>query len=211
MTRHHPSEALLLDYATGALAPCARLVITSHLCACQACGDTVAGIEAVGGALLSALPPAAMKADALAWALARIERPAPAATSILAARPDWIVVPPEVLQAAKERRRWAAPGVWVAQVAKGPGKARSYILGVGAGMSVPRHTHRGLEMICVLKGSYRDGETLHGPGDFACNDDTVEHRPVIAQDGDCVCLVSTDHALIPLDWVGRLFQPIVGI
>jgi putative transcriptional regulator len=78
-------------------------------------------------------------------------------------------------------------------------------------MSVPRHSHRGRELVCVLKGAYRDGETLHRPGDFACSDEAVDHRPQITTDGECVCLVAAEGPLVPRDWVGRLFQPIVGI
>ena len=208
--QHHPDATLLLDYGTGALDRNARLVVSGHLGVCEHCRRIVAETEAVGGALLAALPPATLQPDALARALARIERPTP-----LPALPpppsDWIVVPPAVTEAARDRRRWAAPGVWVATVARGPGKSRSYLLGIAAGMGVPRHTHRGAEMICVLKGAYRDGEVLHGPGDFARNDETVEHQPRITADGECVCLIAAEGALVPRDWVGRFFQPLVGI
>jgi putative transcriptional regulator len=78
-------------------------------------------------------------------------------------------------------------------------------------MGVPRHTHRGAEMICVLKGAYHDGRALHGPGDFAWNDETVEHQPRSTVDGECICLISAEGALVPRDWVGRIFQPLVGI
>jgi putative transcriptional regulator len=66
-------------------------------------------------------------------------------------------------------------------------------------------------MVCVLKGAYRDGDVLYGPGDFASNDETVEHQPRITADGECVCLISAEGALVPRDWVGRFFQPFVGI
>jgi anti-sigma factor ChrR (cupin superfamily) len=66
-------------------------------------------------------------------------------------------------------------------------------------------------MVCVLKGAYADGEALHGPGDFAVNDEAVDHRPTVAVDGECVCLICADGALVARDWVGRLFQPLVGI
>jgi anti-sigma factor ChrR (cupin superfamily) len=66
-------------------------------------------------------------------------------------------------------------------------------------------------MICVVKGAYRDGDSLHGPGDFAWNDETVEHRPRSTEDGECVCLISAEGALVARDWVGRIFQPFVGI
>lgn len=209
--RHHPDEGLLLDFATGAMAPGPRLVVAAHLSACQACRAAVAGAEAVGGALLATLAPAAMRTDALALALARIERPDPVIPPAEPARSDWIEVPQEVLRAAAKRRRWAAPGVWVAPIGEGPGPARSYLLRVGAGMTMPRHTHRGPEMILVLKGAYADGEIRHQAGDFACNDESIEHQPRITADGECVCLVAAHGALVPRDWVGRLFQPIVGI
>ncbi len=209
--RHHPDSARLLDYATGAIHPAERLVMASHLGACPSCRRVVFEAEAVGGALLDTLPAAHLAPDALALALARIERPRRPVPSAPAAPADWIQVPDAVLRAARDRRRWAAPGVWVAPVETGGGAMRAYLLSVAAGMSVPRHTHRGLEMICVLKGAYVDRQDEHGPGDFACNDETVDHRPRITADGDCVCLVCAEGALVPRDWVGRLFQPLVGI
>ena len=208
--QHHPTATLLVDYGTGALNRNARLVVAGHLGVCESCRRAVAETEEVGGALLAALAPACLEPDALAIALARIERPSAVAVTSPPLS-GWIVVPPEVIEAARTRRRWAAPGVWVAPVARGPGKARSYLLGIAAGMRVPRHTHRGVEMICVLKGAYRDGDALHRPGDFACNGETVEHQPRITADGECVCLVAAEGALVPRDWVGRLFQPLVGI
>jgi putative transcriptional regulator len=209
--RYHPDDALLLDYATGALKGGRRLVLAGHLGACPKCRRIVEEAEAMGGALLQALSPVPMERDALSRALARIERPPPPEVSSLAPPADWIDVPGEVLRAAKQRGRWAAPGVWVAPIFRGPGKARTYLLGVGPGMSVPRHTHRGSEMVCVLKGAYVDGEMLHGPGDFARNDETVDHRPRVTSDSECVCLVAADSALVARDWVGMLFQPFVGI
>jgi putative transcriptional regulator len=208
--QHHPAATLLVEYGAGSLDPNARLVVAGHLGMCEHCRRIVIETEEVGGALLTALPPAPLKPDALALALARIERPAPE-TRALPAPADWIAVPPEVIEAVRRRRRWAAPGVWVAPVARGPGRSRSYLLGVAAGMGVPRHTHRGSEMICVVKGAYRDGDSLHGPGDFAWNDETVEHRPRSTEDGECVCLISAEGALVARDWVGRIFQPFVGI
>jgi putative transcriptional regulator len=208
---HHPEEFLLLDYITGALDRGARLVLSGHIGACARCRRAVSETEQIGGALLDCLPPTPLDPDALALALARIERPAGPAIAPLEQLPDWIDVPTEVLVAARRRRRWAAPGVWVAQIGARPGNGRNYLLGVAAGMKVPRHTHRGLEMVCVLKGAYRDGDALHGPGDFACNDGTIEHQPQITLDGECVCLVAADNALVPLDLVGRFFQPFVGI
>ncbi len=207
---HHPSTAVLVDYAAGTLAIGQVFVVAAHLGACPSCRADVERIEAVGGVFLNDLPPEKLAPDALSRALAQIERPAPAST-VMQARADWITVPRDVLEAARRRRRWAAPGVWVAPVTKGPGDLRTYLLRVAPGMSVPRHTHRGSEMVCVLKGAFVDGAHTYARGDFAYSDGDVEHCPVVTRDGECVCLVAAQGALIPRDWVGRVFQPFVGI
>lgn len=210
--RHHPSEDRLLDHAVGALSAGPDLVIAAHVAVCETCRSQVRSSEVAGGALLEALPPERLADEALAHALARIERPAkPAPVQPGPARPDWIAFSSPALESAWRVRRWAAPGVWVSTIERGPGEARSYLLRVGAGMSVPRHRHRGAEMVCVLKGAYDDRGALHGPGDFAENDDAVDHRPTVTREGECVCLICADAPLVPLDWVGRLFQPLVRI
>ena len=207
---HHPDPDLLIDCAAGRLAAGQRLVISAHLGVCAACRPDVRMVEAVGGVLLDALVPVAMTPDATALALARIERPF-AMAHVVPARADWIAAPQAALYAVRHRRRWAAPGVWVAPISRGPQHLRTYLLGIGAGISVPRHTHRGAEMMCVLKGAFHDGADVYGPGDFAYGDTAIEHKPMIPPDRDCVCLVAVEGALIPRDWVGRLFQPLVGI
>lgn len=207
----HPAEATLVDYAAGSCDAGRALVIAAHLAACPDCRRTVRLAEAVGGVLMEDLEPAPMSAGALDAVLARLDVSPPAEPARPDQRPDWIAVPAEVLDAARRRKRWAAPGVWVAPITRGPGRRSSYLLRVGAGMAMPRHTHQGVETILVLKGAYEDRGQLYRPGDLAENDETVDHRPQVTRDGECVCLVSAEAPLTPLDWVGRLFQPFVGI
>jgi putative transcriptional regulator len=210
---HHPSEHHLVEHAAGRLAPGQDLVVAAHVANCESCQAEVRLGEAVGGALLDALPPEVMAPDALARALARIERPIPPAPSIptRAAPADWIGFSSPAVDAAWRHRRWAAPGVWVAPVIRGPGRARTYLLRVAAGMAVPYHRHDGHELVTVLKGAYDDRGDLHRPGDFADNDDAVEHRPTVTVEGECVCLICADAPLVALDWVGKVFQPFVRI
>ncbi|MGH6971794.1 MAG: ChrR family anti-sigma-E factor, partial [Caulobacteraceae bacterium] len=190
------------------------LVLSAHLGACAACRAQVRLAEAVGGVLLEELPPAELAPDALERALARLDvRLEPSPRREEAPRPpDWIEVPHEVLVAARRRKRWAAPGVWVAPVTfdRATG-ARSYLLRVGAGMAVPRHTHRGSEYVCVVKGAFVDTGGVHRPADFAESDESVEHRPRVTAEGECVCLIAADHPLVPRDLLGRMMQPLVGI
>ena len=214
--RFHPSTELLLDYASGALERGRALVLSAHVASCAECCGQVRVAEAVGGALLAEATPAEMAPDALQRVLARIESqptPPPGARSKGPQRPDdWIWVPDEVLLAAERRKRWAAPGVWVAQVTRDRKTgARSYLLGIGPVIAVPSHTHNGLEMVCVLKGAFKDRGHIYRPGDVAESDETIEHKPRVTREGDCVCLISADGPLRPRSWQARLLQPLVGI
>jgi putative transcriptional regulator len=211
--RHHPSAATLMDYASGAGSSEHARVIAAHVAACPECRAQVALAEGVGGALLDALEPEPMSDGALDRALAALDLPAPTPQPLTAAvRRDWISAPDEVLEAALKRRRWAAPGVWVAPISDDRASGRrSYLLRVAAGMAVPHHGHRGAELTVVLKGAFDDGKARFSAGDFAEVGEEVEHHPHVTADSECICLIAADAPLIPLDWVGRVFQPFVRI
>lgn len=217
--KHHPSEALLIDYASGAMGPAQSMVIATHVHACPACRAQVEAAEAMGGALLESLPDAGLSSGALDRALAAIEQPEPEMPPARAQAPqpaDWIKVPPEVAEAAR-RKRWVAPGVWIAPIYADDrgrplkGQPLSYLLRVGAGMRMPEHTHKGCELTIILKGAFADGDSLFRPGDLAETNDDIQHSPHITGDGECVCLVACDHPLVVKETIGRLVQRYAGI
>jgi putative transcriptional regulator len=119
-------------------------------------------------------------------------------------------VPREVILAARRSSRRVLPGIWMAPVTRGPGRSRAYLLGLKPGLGVPHHMHRGAELTCVLKGAFRDGEVVLGPGDFVESDESVTHNPTVAGRGECVCLIASEAPLVGLDWVGRIFIPLMG-
>ena len=207
---HHPTEAWLVDFASGSLPGPARMVVQAHLSVCPACAATLAAAEAVGGAMLADLQPAALQPDALALALARIERPVPPAPAEVASPPGWIEVPTEVTRAMRRRRR-LAPGVWVAPVQRNREGVRSYLLGIPRGVSLPHHTHQSWEITVVLKGAFRDADELYTAGDFIETDPSIRHSPRVTADGDCVCLAATEGSLIGLDVFGRVLIPLLGL
>ena len=211
---HHPSDAMLLDFASGAARIEHARVLAAHVGSCPVCRAAVATAEAAGGVLLDTLEPAVMGDDALNRALAALDRPLPQAAPQEATTemPDWIAVSPDVVEAAMQRRRWAAPGVWVAPISNDRKSGRrSYLLRVAPGMAVPHHGHRGTELTVILKGAFVDDGVEFAAGDFAEVGDEVEHRPHVTRQSECVCLVAADAPLVPLDWVGRMFQPFVRI
>ena len=209
--RRHPSAAVLADFVAGSLPAAREIVVATHAGSCPECASQIAVLEAVGGALLEELSPTPMSEDSLSLVLGRSERPPPHPAAAPPPAPsDWIKVPSAVREAAR-RRRWVAPGVWVAPVTESSDGLRAFLLRIAPGMSVPRHTHRGVEMVCVLKGRFDDDGVLHEPGDFAESVTELVHEPRATPDGECVCLFAVEGRLRPLDWLGRLFQPFVGI
>ena len=194
---HHPSEPVLADYASGALADGPSLAVSAHLELCLCCRKATRLFEAVGGEMLQEAPPAEMQADALARALARIERPDPSPKP--PARhpgPEGLTLPRALAARGIGRRRFVAPGFWVAPV---PSQAadgwRTYVLRAPPGMAVPRHGHNGAEYTVILRGAFFDGDSHYAVGDFAECDEDADHQPQAAGPTPCICLITAQGGL----------------
>lgn len=195
--RHHPSDDILTAYAAGALEPGFGLVVGAHLEACAHCRARVGAFEAASGAALERLPEALVGEDALAKVMARLDERAPAE-----ARPD---PRPFIERLSLQRKKWVAPGVWVAGVnTPHAPQNRVYLLSVAAGGLTARHEHSGAEFCTVLKGAYRDELGLFSAGDFAAADAELNHQPRVHGDETCVCLFATEGRLKAQGFLGRL-------
>jgi putative transcriptional regulator len=190
---HHPGDDLLLSLAAGELAAGPTLLVSAHLEGCAPCRARLHTLQALGGALLDDVEPAAMATDAWARTLARIDRPAavraaprPAPRPALPPGVDW---PRSLAQCTVSRWHWMGPGMRFARVTAphDPGAAL-FVLRIGPGRYLPRHTHAGLELTQVLHGAFDDGRGLFAAGDFDAADAEVHHQPVVSRDGECICL-----------------------
>ncbi|MFN3462900.1 MAG: ChrR family anti-sigma-E factor [Terricaulis sp.] len=194
--RHHPSDDILTGYAAGALEPGFGLVVGAHLDACAHCRARVGAFEAASGAALSDMAEADVSADSLSNVMSRLGEQAPQV--MLDSRPF-------VERLSLKRKRWVAPGVWVAGVdTPHAPENRVYLLSVAAGGLTARHEHSGAEFCTVLKGAYRDELGLFAAGDFAAADGDLNHQPVVEGDEACVCLFATEGRLKPQGLLGRL-------
>ena len=52
---HHPSDELMLDYASGALSEGWALAVATHLSMCDSSSGLLRGMETIGGILLDCL------------------------------------------------------------------------------------------------------------------------------------------------------------
>jgi putative transcriptional regulator len=156
--------------------------------------------EVIAGAALEAEAPATMNPDALAMALAAIDR-GPVAEPV--AKP---MVYPELanlpvalrdaIAAAEAKRGWSYSGPGIKRLDLGfAGGAKAEIIRLEAGTAVPWHTHKGQELTLCIHGEYSDGHATYGPGDFSAFDGTVRHQPKAHEAGTAYALAVTDAGL----------------
>lgn len=156
--------------------------------------------EAIAGAALEAETPATMNPDALAMALAAIDRgpvAKPAAKPMV--YPELANLPAalrDAISAAEAKRGWGFSGPGIRRLDLGiPGGAKVEIIRLEAGTAVPWHTHKGQELTLCVHGEFSDGHATYGPGDFSAFDGSVRHQPRAHDSGTAYALAVTDAGL----------------
>ena len=203
MNRHHPSDDTLIAEAAGTLQPLHARVLGVHLSACPLCRDKVLEFEEIGGCLLTALPTATLRPDALAQALAQLdtltfEPAAPPASA------------PSVATLATGRWWWLGRGVRLMPlVRRDQTGTRLDLIRAVPGMALPGHAHSGPEMVCVLQGSFVDQTGHYAVHDIAESDADLRHTPIAAPGPDCICLIATTGRVRANTWLTQLIQPLI--
>lgn len=218
MITHHPPLELIFDYATGSLPEPVALVVASHAALCGSCQDQIRAVENVGGALLSSIEPAEVDDDALESVMARLDEPeVRVAQSEAAADVDTTRVAPEPLLPYLGRGlahlAWRGVGRMFEEV---PLKLtvqgfKASMMRLKPGAEMPMHTHRGTEYTLILAGGYKDNGEQYLRGDFAVNDSSNEHRPIVDTDDFCLCLVVLDAPVKLTGVLGRLVNPFLRV
>jgi len=212
MTRHHPDETLLLEYASGAADEARALIVATHLSFCAQCRQTVTVMEKVGGALLETTAPVAVQADALNRSLARLETAAPFERPQRSASRDNTPAPlRHYLGGDLSAVRWRAMGPnlsYAPLFQRGPVKVR--LLRGTPGTDPGHHSHRGMEYTLVLKGGYTDITGSYGPGDVQVADGSILHSPVADPGEDCINLAITTAPLRFESLLGKIAGPLFG-
>jgi putative transcriptional regulator len=212
---HHPGHGWLLDYACGHLSPAFDLVLATHLLGCGACRDNLRVAETFGGDVLGNAPRIAptFSADDVMDATREIDGP-PANRPSTALPPgaDLTGVVAATLRVSWSALRWraAGQGLAIAKLAAG-GHDKLWLLRAAPGRVLPRHSHHGSELTLVLQGAYFNGAQVFAAGDVEDADESTEHQPVVALQGECICLAATSAPLRFRDWLPRLAQPLLGI
>ena len=209
---HHPPEELLADFAAGNLEEAHHLVVGVHVAGCPRCARFVRAIEQLAGAALEDVEPVPIAPDAFDRVMSRIHQsPAEAAAPPLASDIDHDL-PPALRKYRIGKRRRVAPGLSLRPIElSGSGTARAFLLRSAPGSRMLEHTHTGTELTLVLEGSFSHEGGRFGPGDFDYGDDEVDHRPIVGDEGPCLCLVAMTGDLRMNGFLGRLIGPFVRL
>jgi putative transcriptional regulator len=211
---HHPNDDILGRYATGRLGGAQRLVIDVHAVSCSHCRGTLEVFNRLGGEALEATDPVGMTE----YAFDRVMAGVLASTLVdKHAHPDSTDLQDGPLPRALRnfpigKRRRIAPGVSLRPIALPfSSESRLFLLRSAPGTKMLEHTHSGTEFTCVLSGSFVHEKGRYIPGDFDFGDSDVDHKPIVTDDGVCVCLVAMTGELKPNGWFGRLIAPFIRI
>lgn len=211
---HHPSDDILGRYATGRLGGAQRLVIDVHAASCPRCRGTLEFFKRLGGEALEGTSPVDMTENAFDRVMAGVLAPTSAdklADSAVVDSEDG-PLPRALRNFPIGKRRRIAPGVSLRPIALPfPSESRLFLLRSAPGTKMLEHTHSGTEFTCVLSGSFAHEKGRYGPGDFDFGDSDVDHKPIVTNDGVCVCLVAMTGDLKPNGWFGRLIAPFIRI
>ena len=212
MIAHHPDDALLMAYATGAADEATGLIVATHLHYCVMCRMRTRGMETIGGSLLEELAPQALAAGALEATLAKLDQVKPYERPRRAPSRDGT---PGVLRAylggdlRDVRWRRMGPRLAYAPLFRKGGVAARLLRGVPGADSGP-HAHEGLEYTLVLQGGYTDVTGSYAPGDLQVMEDGQRHNPVADPGEDCINLAVTTGRLKFDHLIQKIAAPLFG-
>ncbi|WP_306250137.1 ChrR family anti-sigma-E factor [Parvularcula sp. IMCC14364] len=223
MPKVHPTEELLNDYAAGTLSEGVSLAIATHIAMCPQCRGHVSELEAIGGSMLFSAVETPVGSQVLENVLAQLEDiqgVSDAKPSLPRDLKNQDIILPNPLRdylGAKTLREldhlnWTnLPGYSEYVASDRSDKTKVRLLRVAAGMTLPQHTHEGLELTLILKGSFSDHNGTCGVGDLSVADPATDHAPSVDRTGECICLAVTDAPLRLTGRFGRMLNPFLDL
>jgi len=214
MICYHPEHEMLLDYASGSLEEEPSLVVAAHLAFCELCRDEVRSLEDLGASLLEEAGTADLETGALDAVMERLDSPIDDDHDAMPTPKDPVLPGPisRYLGTGLDGLRWrrVGPRVEEALLATTNAKFKTSLLRIKPGTAIPSHTHGGREYTLVLKGGIVDDDRHYRRGDLMLADSEHEHRPVAAQDEECICLAVLDAPVRFTGFFTRLLNPFLG-
>lgn len=195
--KHHLSDAVLMAYSAGTLPEAFNIIVAAHISLCDTCRSQAESFDALGGEILDGADAASVAPSSFEATMALIAG-GPVATETAQTASAGVLPKPlrDYVGGDLEAIRWKPVGMGVKQAILPTSKdATARLLLIPAGMAMPDHGHRGMEMTMVLKGAFQDEDDYFARGDVEIADSDMHHTPVADIHEDCICLAVTDAPL----------------
>lgn len=211
---YHPEDLLLQAYVEGTLDEVAAFTVAIHLESCSSCKRKVALLEKQCGEQLAGAPAEVNAAD--------FETMFDAITA-LEQNSEPFRVPPKAMPIEVNNKTFMLPRA-LSRFSAQIGEWRSYggkvysapidiaddcrvnLMYIAEDVSIPQHTHKGMESTLVLHGGFSDEEGHYEVGDFLVKDASVKHSPFTKPGEDCLCLTVLTEPMVFTQGVARLFN-----
>ena len=212
MTNFHPDNNLLTEYAAGTLPTAQAIAMRAHLHYCPNCCAEVKNCERIGGELMHKHGSAAMSSGALDRMMERLKHSDIEDPEDLGKKPQSCSVLPAVitkLVPEPSKLKWSSitKHLKTAPIEVGQDQFEVSFHKIYAGGKVLEHDHRGSEITVVLKGSFSDENGIYRVGDFILREPGDVHRPLAAQNEDCLCFTVVEAPIKLTGFFSRLLNP----
>ena len=224
--------ALLLDYASGALASPLEVLVETHISLNAASARQLRILMQLGGILLEECEPVSLSEGALEAVMAEIDaldkkdeqdladeramqdnvvafRPAAQASSSVANLPRPLADYIPDLTCEKSWRR-ISKGLSQCRIQFNGSDVEANIYRIAPGTSIPVHSHEGTEVTLVLSGGFTDETGSFGPGDIAIQETGATHQPVADDDGECIVFAINEGNIRLANPIGRVLSYLVN-
>lgn len=209
----HPQAEFLQAYAQGTLDDVSAFTVATHIEGCPQCQRQVAQFEAQCGEALFAAPVASQdNFDDMFNQIVSLEqndkpfRPQRQPTYIEVNGKSFRL-PLSLSRFRDQVGEWKSYGgkVFSASIDIS-NDARVSLMYITENVSIPQHTHKGLESTLVLHGGFSDEDGHYEVGDFLLKDASIKHSPSTKVGEDCLCLTVLTEPMIFTQGVARVFN-----
>lgn len=215
MSKHHPSQDLLMEYAAGTLPLAQSACVSIHIEGCDQCRRQVQQMTELGASLLESLEPVAVGDAQLNAVLARLDEETPLTydNNHRDERDSTPAILQRLMRGDFSDLSWKNIGssLRISYLKTGDPRHEFALYHIRAGGRIPNHTHHGSEMTLVLQGGFSDANGSYHEGDFLFRGPEDDHAPTALQSEDCICLAVLDAPLKFTDWRFRWMNPFLKL
>ncbi len=211
-----------MEFSSGNLDWAVSIAVSAHLQLCPTCKQKVTQLNTLGSAMLNRTASVAVEDKSFDKLMARIKN--------IEKNQETPTITPKEEQSACERTRhlpsvvqklipkekplkWSfiSPSLKAAQLDTGQNKYEVSFHKIKCGGKVAEHDHKGLEVTLILEGSFSDSEGNYVVGDFLVKKPGDVHRPIAAQDQDCLCLSVVEAPVKVTGLMGKVINPFLSV